>query len=102
MCNEKVSENPCNDSGDVLCPLTIVLSVVLISAGSVLNYICWKRQNRKCIQKCKVNFSSTKTGNEDTNEDTMGSVQQYMEIDEAGRQQTNDAPISYTNLNLQL
>lgn len=35
-------------------------------------------------------------------EDTMGSVQQYMKIDEAGRQQTNDAPISYTNLNLQL
>lgn len=35
-------------------------------------------------------------------EDTMDSVQQYMEIDDAGRQQTNDAPISYTNLNLQL
>lgn len=35
-------------------------------------------------------------------EDTMDSVQQYMEIDDAGWQQTNDAPISYTNLNLQL
>lgn len=48
-CQEEVRE--CNDNSDVLCPLTIALSVVLIFAGSVLNYLCWKRQNKKCIQK---------------------------------------------------
>lgn len=35
-------------------------------------------------------------------ENNMGSVQQYMEINEADQQQTDDAAISYTNLNLQL
>lgn len=99
-CNQKVSE--CNDNSDVICPLTIALSVAIIVAGSVLNYLCWKRQNKKCIQKCKTCLSSTKTGKENINENNMGSVQQYMEINEADQQQTNDAAISYTNLNLQL
>lgn len=35
-------------------------------------------------------------------EDSIGSVQQYTEINVAGQQHTNDAAISYTNLNLQL
>lgn len=35
-------------------------------------------------------------------DDNVGSSQQYMEVNEAGQQQTNDAAISYTNFNLQL
>lgn len=35
-------------------------------------------------------------------EDTVDSLQQYMDVNEAGQQQTNDAAISYSNLYLQL
>lgn len=35
-------------------------------------------------------------------EDTVDSLQQYMDVNEAGQQQINDAAISYSNLYLQL
>lgn len=45
----EVSENQCNERNDVLCPLTIVFSVVLVFVGSALNFFYWKRQNSEWI-----------------------------------------------------
>lgn len=101
-CSQKVSENQCNERNDVLCPLTIVFSVVLVFVGSALNFFYWKRQNRNCTKTCKTERSCTKNSTDNINDNITSTVQHYMEINEADRQITYDENICYTNLNLQL
>uniref|UniRef100_A0A8W8MHX9 Uncharacterized protein n=1 Tax=Magallana gigas TaxID=29159 RepID=A0A8W8MHX9_MAGGI len=96
-CSQKESENQCNERNDVLCPLTIVFSVVLVFVGSALNFFYWKRQNSD-----KTERSCTKNSTDNINDNITSTVQHYMEINEADRQITYDENICYTNLNLQL
>lgn len=101
-CKQKVSTITGSENSDVICTLSIVISAIIVFAGSVLNVFCWKRHAANCNKNRQSDPTLIKQRNENRNENIKTTVQHYMEIENTDQQRTTDGAISYTNLNLQL